>query len=62
LDVLQALINIKLIHVHFCATSRPEINIWDVLEPLETHHLPLHEQAGQKQDILDYINHFVRSD
>ena len=62
LDVLEALINMKLTHVHFCITSRPEIDIRDVLEPLATYHVPLHEQAGQKQDILDYINHFVRSD
>ena len=62
LDVLQALINMKIVHVHFCITSRPEIDIRDILQPLATHPLPLHEQAGQKQDILDYIEHFVRSD
>ena len=62
LDVMEALINIQLVHVHFCITSRPEIDIRDILEPLATHNLPLHEQAGQNQDILDYINHFVRSD
>jgi len=62
LDIMEALINIQLIHVHFCITSRPEIDIRDILEPLATHNVPLHEQAGQNQDILDYINHFVRSD
>jgi len=59
---MEALINIQLVHVHFCITSRPEIDIRDILEPLATHNVPLHEQAGQNQDILDYINHFVRSD
>ena len=62
LDFIQALINIQVVHVHFCITSRPEIDIRDILEPLATHNVPLHEQAGQNQDILDYINHFVRSD
>ena len=62
LDVMQALINMQLVHVHFCVTSRPEIDIRDILEPLATHNVPLQEQAGQNQDILDYINHFVRSD
>ena len=62
LDVMQALINIQLVHVHFCITSRPEIDIRDILEPLATHNVPLHEQAGQNQDILDYINHFAHSD
>ena len=62
LNVMQALINLRLPHVHFCITSRPEIDIRDVLEPLATHNVPLHKQAGQNQDIIDYINHFVQSD
>ena len=62
LGVIQALVNMQLVHVHFCITSRPEIDIRDILESLATHSVPLHEQAGQNQDILDYINHFVNSD
>lgn len=62
LDVMQALINLQLPHVRFCITSRPEIDIRNVLEPLTMHNVPLHEQAGQNQDILDYINDIVRSD
>jgi hypothetical protein len=62
LAVLQELIDLQLPQVHFYITSRPEIDIRDVLEPLAVHIVPLHEQAGQNQDIVDYINHFVRSD
>jgi len=62
LDALQALIGLQLPHVHFCITSRPEIDIRTVLEPLATHNMALHDQAGQNQDIMDYINHFVRFD
>jgi len=62
LDAIQALIELELPHVHFCITSRPEIDIRDVLDSLTTYNLALHDQAGQNQDILDYINHFVRSD
>jgi len=62
LALVQELIDLQLPQVHFCITSRPEIDIRDVLEPLAVHNVPLHEQAGQNQDILDYINHFVRSD
>ena len=62
LDAIQALIKLELPHVHFCITSRPEIDIRDVLGPLATYDLALHDQAGQTQDIIDYINHFVRSD
>ena len=45
-----------------CITSRPEIDIRDVLDPLATYNLALQDQTGQSQDIVDYINHFVRSD
>jgi len=62
LDALQALIGLQLPHVHFGITSRPEIDIRTVLEPLATHNMALHDQAGQNQDIMDYIGHFVRFD
>ena len=62
LVVMQEVINLRLSHVHFCITSRPEVDIRAILEPLATYNVPLHEQAGQNQDILDYINHFIRSD
>jgi hypothetical protein len=62
LVIVQELIDLRLPHVHFYITSRPEIDIRDVLEPLAVHNVRLHEQAGQNKDIVDYINHFVRSD
>jgi len=62
LEVVQALIRLQLPHVHFCITSRPEIDIRDVLDPLAIHNIALHDQAGQNQDIVDYIDNFVRSD
>jgi hypothetical protein len=62
LNVIQVLINLQLAHVHLCITSRPEVDIRAVLEPLAIHNVRLHEQAGQNQDIIDYINYFLRSD
>ena len=62
LHAIQALIKSELPHLHFCITSRPEIDIRDVLDPLATYDLALHDEAGQTQDIIDYINYFVRSD
>jgi len=62
LDVLRHLKDLQLPHVHFCITSRPEIDIRVGLEPLAVHNVSLHDQAGQSQDILNYINHFVCSD
>jgi len=62
LVVIKTLINLRLPHVHFCITSRPEIDIRAVLEPLAICNVSLHEQVGQNRDIVDYINHFVHSD
>jgi hypothetical protein len=62
LDALRVLIDLRLPHVHLCITSRPEVDIRVVLEPLAVYNVPLHEQAGQNQDIVEYINDFVRSD
>jgi hypothetical protein len=54
--------DLHLPHVHFCITSRPEVDIRDVLEPLAIHKISLHEESGQNQDIVDYINSVVPSD
>jgi len=62
LGAIQALIELQLPHVHFCVTSRPEIDIRDALDPLVNYNMALHDQAGQNQDILNYINDFVLFD
>ena len=62
LIILKHLIDLKLRHVHFCITSRPEIDIRAALEPLTIYNPPLHEQDGQNQDIVNYIKNFVHSD
>ncbi|KAH9958459.1 hypothetical protein BC827DRAFT_1269518 [Russula dissimulans] len=59
---LQGFIDLHLPHVHFCITSRPEVDVQDVLEPLAIHKVSLHEERGQNQDIVDYINSVVPSD
>ena len=62
LTILRELVNLHLSHVHFCFTSRPEVDIRDVLEGLAVHKVSLHEQAGQNKDIFDYITSVVSSD
>ena len=62
LTIMEELIDIHLPHVHFCVTSRLEVDIRSVLEALQLHEVPLHEQAGHNQDISDYIEHIVSSD
>ena len=60
LGLVQELVELGLPHFHICVTSRPEVDIRDALEPLTTH-VSLHDQAGQKQDIVDYVNSVVHT-
>ncbi len=62
LDLLEYLVGLSLPNLRICITSRPEIDIRTILEPLTSHRMSLHDQSGQKQDILNYIQNFVHSD
>ena len=42
--------------------KRPEIDIRNSLEPLTSNQISLHDQSGQKKDIVDYLNSVVYSD
>ena len=48
--------------IRVCITSRPEVDIRTVLEPLASHTMSLHNAGGQKSDIIDYIKSVVESD
>jgi hypothetical protein len=62
LDLIEELVNLNLPNVHLCVASRPEIDIRMVLEPLTSLRISLHDESGQKEDIVAYINSVVRSD
>jgi hypothetical protein len=62
LKIVQELVKVQLPSLHLCITSRPEIDIRAVLEPLAVHNISLHNESGQNQDIIDYIHSVVRSD
>jgi hypothetical protein len=62
LDLIEELVNLNLPNVHLCVASRPEIDIRMVLEPLTSLRISLHDESGQKEDIIAYINSVVRSD
>jgi hypothetical protein len=62
LDFVEELVGLHLSKVHICVTSRPELDIRDVLESLTLHPVSLHDESGQKQDIADYVSSFVCSD
>jgi len=62
LDLVENLVDLGLSNLHICVTSRPEIDIQTVLEPLTSLCVSLHEQSGQKEDIVDYVSSVVYSD
>src|SRR6266481_2208224 len=62
LQLLKELVDLSLLNLHICVTSRPEFDIRDVLQPLTSRRVTLHDQSGQKQDIEDYVRSVVYSD
>ena len=62
LDLVKELVELSLSHLHLCVTSRPEIDIRTSLEPLTSRQVSLHDQTGQKKDIIEYIRSVVLSD
>ena len=62
LDLLDNLIELSLPNLHLCITSHPNIDIWNALEPLTSRRVSLHEQSGQRQDIIDYVTLVIQSD
>ncbi|KAF8270103.1 ankyrin repeat-containing domain protein [Lactarius quietus] len=61
LQLVEELVNLDLKELHICATSRPEVDIRAVLEPLAFRSVSLHDQSGQKTDIADYVQNVVNS-
>jgi len=62
LQLLKELVTLSLPNLHICVTSRPEFDIQNVLGPLTSRQVSLHDQSGQKKDIADYIRSVVYSD
>ena len=62
LGVIEELVDLKLSNVHLCVASRPEMDIRKVLEPLTSLRISLHDENGQKEDIIKYIKSIVKSD
>ena len=61
LQLLEDLVNLSLPNLHTCVTSRPEIDVRNVLEPLTSRRVSLHDQSGQRKDIADYVRSVVYS-
>jgi hypothetical protein len=64
LELIEELAGFRIPNLRLCITSRPEVDIRNVLEPLTfaSHSVSLHDQDGQKKDISDYVRSVVYSD
>ena len=62
LDLVSDLVSLRLPNLHICVTSRPEIDIQTALEPLTSLCVSLHNQSGQRKDIVKYVSSVVYSD
>jgi hypothetical protein len=62
LEFVEELVSLGLPDVHLCVASRPEMDIRMVLELLTPVEISLHDEIGQKEDIIKYINSVVHSD
>jgi len=62
LQLVKELVNLRLLNLLICVTSRPGVDIREVLEPLTSRRVSLHDQSGQKKDIEDYVRSVVYSD
>jgi hypothetical protein len=62
LELIGELVDLELPNVHLCVASRPEMDIRVILDPLTTLKISLHDETGQKEDIVKYIKSVVYSD
>jgi hypothetical protein len=62
LILLEELVKLPLPNLRICVTARPETDIKAVLNRLNSHSVSLHDEEGQRKDILEYIKSVVFSD
>ncbi len=64
LDLVETLVKQGPPRLHLCITSRPEVDIRTSLEPLTStcNRICLHDQIGQKKDIVEFVRGVVYSD
>jgi len=59
LQLVKELVDLRLHELHICVTSRPEVDIRAVLQPLAFRSVSLHDESGQRADIADYVQSVV---
>jgi hypothetical protein len=61
LKFIKELVESQTPNLRICVTSRPEIDIKNVLDPLIFRSVSLHDEKGQKKDIEDYIKSVIHT-
>jgi hypothetical protein len=61
LSFLEDLVDAQLPNLRICVTSRPEVDIKAILEPLAFRSISIHHEDGQKKDIMKYIESIVNT-
>jgi hypothetical protein len=59
LQLVKEFVDLRLRGLYICATSRPEVDIRAVLQPLAFLSVSLHDESGQIADIADYVRNVV---
>jgi hypothetical protein len=64
LGFLEDLVGSKHSNLYICLTSRPEQDIKAILDPFssDSHHVCLHEEDGQIEDIKEFVRYTVHND
>ncbi len=61
LNFIEELAESQTPNLRICITSRPEVDIKDVLDPLAFGTVSLHDEGGQKKDIEEYIRSVIHT-
>ena len=59
LSFIEELVKAQILNLRICVTSRTELDIKDVLDPLVSRAVSLHDEGGQIRDIEDYIKSVI---
>ena len=62
LQLVKEFVGMRRPDLRVCITSRLEVDIRTALEPLASHTMSLHDEWGQRSDIINYIKSVVESD
>ena len=61
LGFIEELVKTPTPNLRICVTSRPEIDIHDILDPIIFRSISLHDESGQNRDIEDYIKSAINT-